>query len=35
MGDYLKKVLYLTVECNTVDGNNINQYENPNEILMR
>ena len=31
MGDYLKKVLYLTVECNTIDGNNINQYENPNE----
>ena len=31
MGDYLKKVLYLTVECNTIDDNNIRQYENPDE----
>lgn len=31
MGDYLNKVLYLTVECNTIDDNNINQYENPEE----
>ena len=31
MGNYLEKVLYLTVECNTIDNNGINQYENPDE----
>jgi hypothetical protein len=31
MGDYINKVLYLTVECNTIDVNNVQQYENPDE----
>ncbi len=31
MGNYLEKVLYLTVECHTIDNNGINQYENPDE----
>jgi FkbM family methyltransferase len=31
MDDYIKKVLYLTVECNTIDHNNTNQYENSDE----
>lgn len=30
MGDYLNKVLYLTVECNTLH-NGISQYQNPQE----
>lgn len=31
MGEYIKKVLYLTVECNTIDNDDIHQYKNPNE----
>ena len=31
MGDYINKVLYLSVECNTIDDNNVQQYENPDE----
>lgn len=31
MGKYIEKVLYLSVECNTIDSNNVQQYNNPNE----
>lgn len=31
MGDYITKILYLSVECNTVDDNNLQQYKNSNE----
>jgi len=30
MGEYIKNVLYLTVECNTIDSNNVQQYNNSN-----
>lgn len=31
MGDYINKVLYLTVECHTIDNNNNKFYENKDE----
>jgi FkbM family methyltransferase len=37
MGEHIKNVLYLTVECNTIDSNNVQQYNNPNEnpLMMK